>query len=74
MYDRLGEVKRQHQNMEKKDFHAKTLHNRDVDWLIEQAEKLDAIAKAWIRIETSETEPTSDFYSEVQDILTPKYD
>lgn len=39
MYDRLGEVKRQHQNMEKKDFHAKTLSNNDIDWLIYRAEE-----------------------------------
>ncbi|MNH75627.1 hypothetical protein D3C73_278740 [compost metagenome] len=32
MYDRLGEVKKQHE--------FGNLHRRDIDWLIEQAEKL----------------------------------
>ncbi len=71
MYDRLGELKKQHQYMEKKDFNAKTVTNNDVDWLIEQAEKLDSIAKAWVRIEERNEQGNSDdFYNEVQDILS----
>lgn len=49
------------------------LSREEAYWLIEQAEKLNAIANAWVRIETSETESTSEFYNEVQDILSEPY-
>lgn len=39
MYDRLEEVRRQHEAKKKIDFFGATLHPRDIDWLIEQAEK-----------------------------------
>lgn len=35
MYDRLNEVKRQHESA--------NLHRRDIDWLIEQAEKVKKV-------------------------------
>lgn len=41
LYDRLAEVKKQHGLQKKKDFFGATLHPRDVDWLIEQAEKAE---------------------------------
>ncbi|MNC82854.1 hypothetical protein D3C75_1365380 [compost metagenome] len=39
MYNRLTEVKKQHGNAE--------LHRRDVDWLIEQAEKYKIVEDAY---------------------------
>lgn len=39
LYNRLDEVKRQHEGQKKIDFFGPTLHPRDIDWLIEQAEK-----------------------------------
>lgn len=63
VYDRLNEVKRQHEFGH--------LHQRDTDWLIEQAEKLRTISNRWIEIETNGTpEEASDFYTFVQDTLT----
>lgn len=38
MYDRLKEVKAQHENSLKQDYFGVTLHPRDIDWLIEQIE------------------------------------
>lgn len=40
MYNRLDEVKRQHEGQKKKDIFGVTLYPRDIDWLIEQAEKV----------------------------------
>lgn len=65
MYDRLKEVKMQHQFGK--------LHRTDIDWLVEQAEKLKVIANRWIEIETNGTpEEADDFYTFVQDTLTTK--
>lgn len=41
MYDRLKEVKQHHEAKKKIDFFGVTLHPRDIDWLIEQAEKVE---------------------------------
>jgi hypothetical protein len=49
------------------------LEPEQIEYLITQAEKLDAIAKAWVRIETGEEESSFDFYIEVQDILSESY-
>lgn len=43
MYNRLEEIRRQHE--------AATLHSRDVDWLIEQAGKIEKYEKALKEIE-----------------------
>lgn len=65
MYDRFGEVKRHHKSG--------NLHQRDIDWLIEQAETLRIIANRWIEIETNGTkEESDDFYTFVQDTLLNK--
>ena len=71
MYDRLKEVKRQHENKKKEDYFGVTLHPRDIDWLIEQAETLKKIGDTWVAIETNGTSEDADnFYTIVQDILT----
>ena len=41
MYNRLKEVKQLHEQEKKTDFFGQTLHPRDIDWLIEQAEKAE---------------------------------
>jgi hypothetical protein len=41
MYDRLGEVERQHNNAYEKNPHGVTLHPRDTEWLIERAKKAE---------------------------------
>ncbi|MFJ7890409.1 hypothetical protein ACIQYL_20315 [Lysinibacillus xylanilyticus] len=46
MYNRIAEVKKQHGEQKKKDFFGATLHPGDVDWLIEQAEKVEIYEKA----------------------------
>lgn len=63
MYDRLNEVKGQNK--------FGNLHQRDIDWLIEQSETLRIIANRWIEIETNGTkEEADDFYTFVQDTLS----
>lgn len=52
MYNRLEEVKSQHTNKKKEDFHGVTLHPRDVDWLIEQTEKYEKALKDIYNIST----------------------
>jgi hypothetical protein len=54
-----------------------TLDRNHVEWLIEQAEMLQRIADHWVELETSEedvSEEVNDFYSYVQDVLTPEQD
>lgn len=47
----------------------------DFQWLIEQAETVEKIAKRWIEIEDNGTpEEADDFYTFVQDTLTPESD
>lgn len=46
MYNRLKEVKAEHEHGKKTDFKSQTLHPRDIDWLIEQAEKVEQYEKA----------------------------
>lgn len=41
MYNRLKEIKAQHEHGKKTDFFGQTLHPKDIDWLIEQAEKVE---------------------------------
>ncbi|BDH60119.1 hypothetical protein MTP04_02490 [Lysinibacillus sp. PLM2] len=43
MYNRLEEVKRQHEGQKKIDFFGVTLHPRDIDWLIEEAQKVELL-------------------------------
>lgn len=75
MYNRLKEVKGQHNYQKKIDFFGQTLHPRDIDWLIEQAETLQKIDDTWVAIESSGTSEDADnFYTIVQDILSPKQD
>ena len=46
----------------------------DFEWLINQAEQLGRIIKAWINIETNGTvKEANDFYNIVQDILIEDY-
>jgi hypothetical protein len=48
---------------------------KDMNWLVEQADLLDKIAKRWIEIETNGTsEEADDFYTFIQDTLSPKQD
>lgn len=71
---RLKEIKEQvawgEENLE---IPTDNLEPEQFEFLITQAEKLDTIANSWVRIEESEKESTSDFYSEVQDILSEPY-
>lgn len=45
MYDRLGEVERQHKNSYKMNPYGATLHPRDIEWLIEQAKNVEHLVR-----------------------------
>jgi len=46
----------------------------EMDWLLEQAVKLQKLADTWIEIETEGTvEDADNFYSYFQDIMTEDY-
>lgn len=59
MYDRLKEVKRQHKNKKKEDFFGVTLHPRDIDWLIEQAERAKIYKDTLMEIGAKHEPPSS---------------
>lgn len=59
MYNRLDEVKRQHENKENSDFFGTTLHPRDIDWLIEQAGRAEIYRKALNEIGSKHEPPSS---------------
>lgn len=45
------------------------LEDEHIEWLIKQAETLQKIADRWCEIEFDQKGETSDFYSDVQDLL-----
>lgn len=52
-----------------------TFDREHAEWLIEQAETLDKIARRWIEIEENGTpKEADDFYTFVQDTLIPEAD
>ena len=53
----------------------KYLEDEHIEWLIQQAETLRKIADTWVAIETNGTSEDADnFYTIVQDILSPPQD
>lgn len=56
-------------------FLVKYLQVVDLKWLLKQEDMLRKIADTWVAIETNGTsEDANNFYTIVQDILTPKQD
>lgn len=45
MYNRLGEIKRQHEILKKENYFGVTIHPRDTDWLLDQVEMLQKIVE-----------------------------
>lgn len=69
MYDRLGEIKNQHEVLKKKDFFGVTIHPRDTDWLIEQAEKAEQYKQMLEEIVAFTKYDGNQWYSDAKKLL-----